>query len=217
MIIGIVGKAGSGKDTVAKFVCDNHGGTRLAFADILKRFVQDVFGFTDEQLWGPSARRLEGDPTGQTVKVCTNCGYFGQNEKTACPVCSREDTHSEVPLSSRLALQTLGTNWGRALMPMVWALRGVRQARQCETDEGYENVVFSDCRFLNETKAIKDAGGQIWRVIRPGTGDSGGLGSSHPSEAEQDRIEADVTIFNAGSLDDLEALINQLLNPKETT
>lgn len=49
--IGIHGKARSGKDTVAKYLIENHGFIRNAFADPLKRAGQQMFMLTEEQTW----------------------------------------------------------------------------------------------------------------------------------------------------------------------
>lgn len=57
MLIGICGPAGSGKDTAADFMVRYGGFAKVSFADPLKRICQDVFGFTRDQLWGPSAMR----------------------------------------------------------------------------------------------------------------------------------------------------------------
>jgi len=59
-IVGIIGKAGSGKDTVADMLHELRY-DKIAFADPLKRFCMDVFEFTEEQLWGPSEKRSEPD------------------------------------------------------------------------------------------------------------------------------------------------------------
>jgi len=61
MIIGLCGQAGSGKDTVADFLVRDHSFVKVALADPLKRICKDVFAFTDEQLWGPSAERNKPD------------------------------------------------------------------------------------------------------------------------------------------------------------
>ena len=45
-----------------------------------------------------------------------------------------------------------------------------------------KNYVFSDVRFPNEADAIKDLGGQIWRVHRTGVAPVNG----HPSEIAMD-------------------------------
>jgi dephospho-CoA kinase len=52
MLIGIVGKAGAGKDSIANHLIANYEFTRKAFADPLKEIVQRLFHMSDEQLWG---------------------------------------------------------------------------------------------------------------------------------------------------------------------
>ncbi|WP_369933913.1 adenylate kinase [Xanthomonas tesorieronis] len=53
-IIGIAGKAGSGKDTLAGYLVANHGFVRVALADPLRRFVSDITGLSmDELTAGP--------------------------------------------------------------------------------------------------------------------------------------------------------------------
>ena len=50
-LIGITGKARSGKDAVAKFAWAQYGFTRIAFADPVKMAAQAKFGLTTEQTW----------------------------------------------------------------------------------------------------------------------------------------------------------------------
>ena len=56
-IIIVSGKAGSGKDTVAAYIADKYNGVCIAQADPMKRFVKNLMGFSDNQLWGPSEAR----------------------------------------------------------------------------------------------------------------------------------------------------------------
>jgi hypothetical protein len=51
MLIGITGKAGVGKDTVADELWRKHAFTRIAFADPMKRAAQEMFGLTDAETW----------------------------------------------------------------------------------------------------------------------------------------------------------------------
>ena len=50
-LIGITGKARSGKDTVARMLFAQHAFTRIAFADPLKLAAQQMFGLSKEQTW----------------------------------------------------------------------------------------------------------------------------------------------------------------------
>ncbi len=56
--IGLIGKAGCGKDTVANYLQTNYGITRVAFADELKRKAMDDFGLTYEQVHGEEKEKL---------------------------------------------------------------------------------------------------------------------------------------------------------------
>ncbi len=180
-LIGLVGKAGSGKDSAAAMI---PGARRFSFADPLKEFCRDVFGWDRETLWGPSELRNKPDPR------------YVRPDGTL--------------LTPRYALQQLGTQWGRDCCPDVWALAGVRRAQE----SGASVAVFTDCRFVNEAFAISAAGGEVWRIVRPGAGLADSAGA-HASELEQDSPNMDVlidrTIYNTGSLEDLRAAIVGLL------
>ena len=171
MIIGLVGKSGSGKDTVAGFLKES-GAYTIGLADPLKEFCKEVFDFSDAQLYGPSANRNAIDER------------WG--------------------ITPRHALQTLGTDWGRSLHPDVWLRYAIRRAKVLEA--ACRTVVITDCRFQNEAAAIQAAGGEIWKIERPGAGLSGAAGD-HASEQEIDRIPAHRFIMNDGSLEDLRAAV----------
>ena len=66
-------------------------------------------------------------------------------------------------------------------------------------------VSVPDVRFKNEMRIIREAGGKLLRVRRPGAGLKGATGL-HPSEAEQASIpdeEFDAVIENTGTLEEL--------------
>ena len=207
-ILGLCGFAGSGKDTTADFLIQHHGFIRIALADPLKRICRDVFGFTDDQLWGPSASRnapdlryLRSDPT--------------------------LDAELQF-LTPRFALQTLGTEWGRACYPDVWIDYALRAARQVlEEDFRYDpkcgawgidgrtkGVVISDVRFLNEVQAIRSAGGRVWLITRTGAGLEG-TAAQHRSEQEMNEIPRglfECSILNEGTLEDLRSAVDYFVS-----
>lgn len=57
----ITGGAGSGKDTVAEMMVAGRRGVMIAQADPMKRFAMAGFGFSFDQLWGPSSSRNAPD------------------------------------------------------------------------------------------------------------------------------------------------------------
>jgi hypothetical protein len=104
----------------------------------------------------------------------------------------------------RWAMQTLGTEWGRNLIhPDIWVNVAIENWRK--RDIG--NYVFDDVRFENEAHAIREAGGEIWRVRRPGYAE----GSTHASEQIQEKIVADWGVNNVGDLDHLWKLIHAVM------
>jgi len=52
MIIALSGKKGSGKDTVANYMCEKYGFINYGFADPIKEIGKIIFGFSDDQLNG---------------------------------------------------------------------------------------------------------------------------------------------------------------------
>ena len=69
------------------------------------------------------------------------------------------------------------------------------------------HVVISDVRFANEADAIKDVGGKVIRVVRPGIT----AVNSHVSESALDNYTFDSQILNYGTLDELRSTVRTLM------
>lgn len=52
ILIGVVGKPRTGKDSVSDFLVDNHGFHKYTFANYLKWLCIEYFGYTKEEMWG---------------------------------------------------------------------------------------------------------------------------------------------------------------------
>lgn len=111
----------------------------------------------------------------------------------------------EVPLpllcgkSPRKAMQTLGNEWGRDLIGAdLWANVWSQEA-DYRLKAG-NSIVVDDARYNNEFSAIRQRGGVIIRVVRPGERSEH---TDHPSERDQRAIRADLTLSNDGSIADL--------------
>jgi len=79
IILGITGKAGSGKDTVANYLVRNHNFVKLHFADPLKDICRKLFRFSEEQLDGSAKENI--DPRyGQSPRwIMQQVGTFFRN------------------------------------------------------------------------------------------------------------------------------------------
>lgn len=55
-LIGITGKAQSGKDSIAKHLWSQHGFTRIALADPLKLAAQQMFALSRDQTWADEVK-----------------------------------------------------------------------------------------------------------------------------------------------------------------
>lgn len=104
--------------------------------------------------------------------------------------------------SPRQMLQSLGTEWGRnTIHDEIWIRIALERAK-AELACG-RGVVITDVRFDNEAQAIIAAGGEVWKVDRPGWRCLAGDAAKHPSEAGVNAHLIARTIDNSGSLDDL--------------
>ena len=79
--------------------------------------------------------------------------------------------------SGRRLLQTLGTEWGRAMNSRLWVR--CAEVRAKDALEDGRQIVFDDVRFPNEVEMIRGLGGKVWRLSREGISSD----DSHSSEA----------------------------------
>lgn len=174
-LIAFIGLSRSGKDTAAAALV-NQGWELIKFADGLKTMLRAYFGFMGA---GPREieRLIEGDM-------------------------KEWPTHMLSGKTTRWAMQSLGTEWGRELIGHdIWVNAALAHASQ------FDKVVISDCRFPNEAKAIQAQGGKIVRIVREGLS-----ADSHPSEQLIATLPEDIRILNSGTVDYLQQKVLQLIN-----
>jgi hypothetical protein len=235
-IIGLTGKAGSGKDEIAKILVAKHNFVTVSFADPMKRFCMEIFHFTVEQLWGPSEKRNEPDlrypRKDHKWEHGINCNVG--DRCLCCNVLLEESLETTCCLTPRYALQTLGTEWGRNAYTRVWSTYAFEVAKTLlayePVDDGGINeypdytpwigiqytmqpdytprgVVIPDFRFQEEIADARALGGRIWH--RSGAGSLTGAQARHISETT--KLEYDEEIPWVEQVTDLPAIVKDLL------
>ena len=226
-IIGISGQAGSGKDTLAKYILVKANGFKGAFADPMKALTRKVFRFTDEQQWGPTEMRNAVDERYKAFDamrfnnvLSSYCNVrdqwlasisHGTPEGRAALDAWLWGCLTHLPLTPRFALQTLGTEFGRTMEEGLWIRVMAERAKALATTEPNGIIVITDLRFINEAKWLREQGSCVVRIVRPYvTGEAANLAgvANHKSEQEQKGYDMVAlmthTINNDGTLEDLE-------------
>lgn len=192
-IIGLTGKAGSGKDTVAQIAlewCAAHGisAERVAFADPLKLSAARALGMVKTATQEQAVQFCNELKSGGRIKI----------ELPTEPL----DPIREYEITGREYLQWYGTEAHRDVFDRefwVNATFGPLDARFRELRA--PDVVFvTDCRFENEAAAVHDRAGEVWEIVRPGQSE---ISEAHASEDGLPEAAIDSGIRNNGTLDDL--------------
>jgi dephospho-CoA kinase len=108
--------------------------------------------------------------------------------------------------SPREILQRLGTEVGRNLDREVWIKRVFFEVES----RNLRRATIGDVRFFNEAQAVRDRGGIVVGIDRPGL-----VPDNHPSELEMVQNwnqMVDVSILNDSNLEALYEQIDALLN-----
>lgn len=190
MIIGITGKAQSGKDTACRIVqlintvdydcaCSEGEGEKYildnvdnilpitcmwekhAFADKLKECASIILG---------------------VPRFMFESGEFKESF-TSLPLSNKEGE----PMTNREFLQYFGTEVGRSIDKNLW----IKALMYSYGRDKESHWIIPDVRFPNEADAIRNAGGVLWKIEREGSG-----AGNHMSEKLIDNIMVDIIIEN---------------------
>jgi hypothetical protein len=198
-LIGLHGKAGAGKDTVADYLTDTYDAHyRIAFADPLKEACSALLGINLIDFYDRDSKEAVNAAWDLTPRAIAQ--FFGTE-------IMREQVTKLVP--------NLGLDFW---IKRAWLrLEGI----YVPEDEGIyslgDTVIISDVRFQNEYDWIIDNGGTIIHLTRPGfSGTVGGI-ENHASEQSINlwNKERTATCVNDLTLDHLYSQIDNIINNLE--
>jgi hypothetical protein len=186
-IIGLTGPAGCGKDTVAAYLRDHARYSVRAFADALRAEVCEAFFLPIEALTDRASKETPTELL--SLRYCKDTEF--------CNVMALLGNDNEFwtkARSPRAIMQAWGTDYRRKRSRDDYWLD-----QWIETHGPGPRYVIPDVRFANEAEFVREQGGQVWKVTRPGTG----LINSHASETTGDTFNPERTIFNDRGLPEL--------------
>lgn len=187
-IIGVSGKARSGKNIFAEFLAEQlfkrfgQSYVLMAYAHELKCMVQREFDLSWEQLWGDDKEKEDKR-------------YRKWTEKD-----------EEVYWTGREIMQAYGEFY-RSIDWNFW----VKKLFDVIEEKEYNNVIVTDVRYPNEVDPILEKGGHHIRVTREV--ESKIHGKRHSSETSLDGgHKIDFSISNNGTLEDLQNTATEIAN-----
>jgi len=182
LLIGIYGKARSGKDTAADYITQVLHLRKYALAEPLKQMLKCVFG--------------DNFHDGDRERICPEAG-----------------------VSYRAMMQTLGTEWRNTVNKDLWLNLAAKewqrvQELSCVEQGGIfhgmtQGMIISDIRFDSEAEWIKQQGGTLIEITRPGLAAIGIQG--HASEAGINPGLTDITISNSSDIQYLYATLDSVV------
>jgi hypothetical protein len=199
-LIGITGKAGTGKSEVANMFAELFDYHIIAFADPIKEIARKVFEFSPVQLYGPSDLRNKPDKRYERPVKRLVCNEY-HHHTAAC----MEPEY----LTPRHVLLSLG-DWGRNCFKDIWVVRTFRAVRELE-EFGVPGVVIPDVRMENEWRAIRKHNGKLV-LVRRGSTTLKGEQARHETETTMPEDEGfyDYVLDNSGDLEQLREQVQEL-------
>ena len=179
MIIGISGKAGSGKDTAAKMLEVLYANPDISYEDFANRRYKNFADILIVHF---------ADVLKEAAQVLFRLGEWEINTQEG-----KKTTINWIGKTVRELLQGIGQGLRDAIDSNLWVKILFANTK------GWSNYIIADVRYPNEIKAIKERNGILLRIDREGAG-----AGNHSSEtALDDYKEWDVHIENNDSIEDL--------------
>lgn len=181
MLFAFSGLKGSGKDTAAAVLVREYGFTKIAFADAVRELALTI----DPLIPSPN--------TGYHYRLSYMVRTYGWDQIKRL-----------IPEVRRL-LQIIGTEGGRAMVgDNVWV--DILAKRYPDIASDSVRYVITDCRFDNEVEFVRNNGGKLVWIDRPGI-----VSDGHASESEHIRDLASVVVYNTQDVDVFQNTIRQIV------
>lgn len=207
-IIGMCGRAHSGKTMLSDYLIKKYGYKKVYFAQSLKEFCAVLLGFS-------SVDEMNKHKTEEKEYILNSKDIEHISTRTNIPyevVLGEVESIKSVFKSVRHALQFIGTDLIRKYNP-DWHVNELIQRIQKIT---HNKIIIDDVRFPNEVKVLEEMGAKLFFIVRPHLENV----THHASEESLTWQKFDNVIINnttpKNALEQLETLLNNKVNEKFT-
>lgn len=184
LLLGVYGKARSGKDTAADYLCAKLRLSKYAFAEPLKQMLTAAFG--------------DHFHYGDREQICKEAGI---SYRQLMQLLGTEWGRNQV--NPNLWVNLVAKRWEAIKDGTLWDTRGLVTG----TATG---MILSDVRFDSEAHWIKSQGGVIIEITRPELEEPVGI-QGHQSEAGINPAFTDITVINSKDLPYLYATLDSVV------
>lgn len=206
-VIGLCGLANVGKDTVGELLTTHAGFRALAFADSLRAELVDAF-HVEPMVF--TRREFKERPMQElALSRCTDPGFVGvvlahlATNEPGVPA-NEQLVKARTP---RQTMQLWGTEYRRSGDDDYWVRKTREHITYLVRERLERNFVLTDVRFGNEADTVRELGGVIWQVKRPGIDAATTAEGSHPSATEGAQFTPDAVISNSHDIKHLQQLV----------
>lgn len=198
VLLGITGLANAGKDTLAQLLATHCGARTMAFSDGIYAEVAEAFDCTITDL---ALRNTKEQPQPWLALVHCRDVAFVQRMQDHCAA-QGHALDLMAPRSPRTILEWWGTEYRRHQNPAYW-VNTVRQRIQRLRSVGCKMpIVISDVRKPDEAAMLRELGGHLWRITRPGSE----VQTAHATSTTGQEFAPDLTLINCHDIAHLQGL-----------
>ena len=199
VLIGLIGEAGSGKDTFADYLKKRHSVTLYTLANPIKEITRHMFLFSDEQLHG-NLKNVVDERWGITPReswqiIGTNIMQF--------------QIYGLLPhLINKVPVREFWIHHFK-----MWYDDFIQNKTniQHNSENNEKHVIVTDVRFQHEADMITQMGGYLIKIIRPSLDKSNEL-YKHCSETSISTMKVNYTVVNDDTLEKLYTIADAIFN-----
>jgi hypothetical protein len=138
-LIGLAGRAGTGKSTIARLLCEQHAFVEVAFADPIKRALAAMLDLPSAYFHDPFTKDLPIDWLRNTTprRLMQTLGTGWGRQMIADDL------------------------W------LILARRRIERLTAQAEREHIAGIVISDLRYADEAAFVRAQGGTVWHIVRP--------------------------------------------------